>query len=244
MPISPISRWRSASVPSRFENGAKVVPRSARYVRATKRSCVRSLRFRRIANVAAGTAERIVDRAPRRRERDPAKDPRSSTAMCAAMLACPRTGSVGRRFLQCDARHLRIYRDGNSARSSHPPAMATFEDGYRANCIVEAILESAKKGGVGRASVTRNDDALFAGHRNRDVLCAQHHVAAHTCTPASSMRRVKAIDPRRIGFSFVHDPECEPADTRVRRPGACSPHPAEATARQADDRANDRAIRR
>ena len=24
-----------------------------------------------------------------------------------------------------------------------PPAVATFEDGYRANCIVEAILESA-----------------------------------------------------------------------------------------------------
>jgi hypothetical protein len=28
------------------------------------------------------------------------------------------------------------------------PAFATFEDGYRANCIVEAILESAKKGSV------------------------------------------------------------------------------------------------
>jgi predicted dehydrogenase len=29
-----------------------------------------------------------------------------------------------------------------------PPAVATFEDGYRANCIVEAILESARAGGV------------------------------------------------------------------------------------------------
>jgi predicted dehydrogenase len=29
-----------------------------------------------------------------------------------------------------------------------PPAVATFHDGYRANCIVEAILESARKGGV------------------------------------------------------------------------------------------------
>jgi predicted dehydrogenase len=37
---------------------------------------------------------------------------------------------------------------GNSSHASHPPAMATFEDGYRASCIVEAILESAKKGGV------------------------------------------------------------------------------------------------
>jgi predicted dehydrogenase len=29
-----------------------------------------------------------------------------------------------------------------------PPAVATFEDGYRANCIVEAILHSARQGGV------------------------------------------------------------------------------------------------
>jgi predicted dehydrogenase len=29
-----------------------------------------------------------------------------------------------------------------------PAAVATFEDGYRANCIVEAILESARRGGV------------------------------------------------------------------------------------------------
>jgi predicted dehydrogenase len=32
--------------------------------------------------------------------------------------------------------------------ATRPPAMATFEDGYRANCIVEAILESARRGGV------------------------------------------------------------------------------------------------
>lgn len=32
--------------------------------------------------------------------------------------------------------------------ADHPPAFATFEDGYRANCIVEAILQSAKKGSV------------------------------------------------------------------------------------------------
>jgi len=29
-----------------------------------------------------------------------------------------------------------------------PPTVATFADGYRANAIVEAILESAKSGGV------------------------------------------------------------------------------------------------
>ena len=32
--------------------------------------------------------------------------------------------------------------------ANHPPAFATFEDGYRANCVVEAILESAKQGSV------------------------------------------------------------------------------------------------
>jgi predicted dehydrogenase len=31
---------------------------------------------------------------------------------------------------------------------SLPPTVATFEDGYRANRIVEAILESARKGGA------------------------------------------------------------------------------------------------
>ena len=37
---------------------------------------------------------------------------------------------------------------GKKASDPHPPPFATFEDGYRANCIVEAILGSAKRGGV------------------------------------------------------------------------------------------------
>ncbi len=37
---------------------------------------------------------------------------------------------------------------GKSPRDPHPPAFATFEDGYRANTIVEAILASAKAGSV------------------------------------------------------------------------------------------------
>jgi predicted dehydrogenase len=44
-----------------------------------------------------------------------------------------------------------IYRfiaDGKKPSEKHPPAFATFEDGYRANCIVEAILDSARQGGV------------------------------------------------------------------------------------------------
>jgi predicted dehydrogenase len=38
--------------------------------------------------------------------------------------------------------------DGKPPNAPHPPAFATFEDGYRANCIVEAILQSSKQGGV------------------------------------------------------------------------------------------------
>jgi predicted dehydrogenase len=37
--------------------------------------------------------------------------------------------------------------EGKKPSDAHPPAFATFEDGYRANCIVEAILQSAKQGG-------------------------------------------------------------------------------------------------
>lgn len=33
---------------------------------------------------------------------------------------------------------------GKSPKDPHPPSFATFEDGYRANCVVEAILRSAK----------------------------------------------------------------------------------------------------
>jgi len=35
---------------------------------------------------------------------------------------------------------------GKKPTDPHPPAFATFEDGYRANCVVEAILDSARKG--------------------------------------------------------------------------------------------------
>jgi predicted dehydrogenase len=37
---------------------------------------------------------------------------------------------------------------GKKASDPHPPAFATFEDGYKENCVVEAILESATQGGV------------------------------------------------------------------------------------------------
>src|SRR5690606_41378368 len=37
---------------------------------------------------------------------------------------------------------------GRKPTDPHPPAFATFEDGYRANAIVDAILASARAGGV------------------------------------------------------------------------------------------------
>ena len=57
-------------------------------------------------------------------------------------------GGVGRRVLQPDARHLRASSPPGRRIAPLPPAVATFEDGYRANRIVEAILESADDGGV------------------------------------------------------------------------------------------------
>jgi predicted dehydrogenase len=38
--------------------------------------------------------------------------------------------------------------DGRKPADPHPPAFATFEDGYRANATIEAILRSARAGGV------------------------------------------------------------------------------------------------
>ena len=37
---------------------------------------------------------------------------------------------------------------GTRAPAERPPAFATFEDGYRATCIVDAILASARLGGA------------------------------------------------------------------------------------------------
>jgi predicted dehydrogenase len=37
---------------------------------------------------------------------------------------------------------------GKKPTDPHPPAFATFEDGYRANAIIDAILKSARAGGV------------------------------------------------------------------------------------------------
>jgi predicted dehydrogenase len=38
--------------------------------------------------------------------------------------------------------------EGKKPDAAHPPAFATFEDGYRANCVVEGILDSARQGSV------------------------------------------------------------------------------------------------
>ena len=72
-------------------------------------------------------------------------------------------GDVARRYAHLPGGHQESWADafsnlmrdiyefiaeGKKASDPHPPAFATFEDGYRANCIVEAILQSASKGSV------------------------------------------------------------------------------------------------
>ena len=46
--------------------------------------------------------------------------------------------------------------EGKKPGDAHPPAFATFEDGYRANCIVEAILEkrALDRAASGRRSIS------------------------------------------------------------------------------------------
>jgi hypothetical protein len=39
-------------------------------------------------------------------------------------------------------------RDGRQSSDPHPPVFAMFEDGYRAACVVDAVLESHHAGGV------------------------------------------------------------------------------------------------
>ena len=41
-----------------------------------------------------------------------------------------------------------VIQGGRGMPTDPPPAFATFEDGYRANCLVDAMLESARRGGV------------------------------------------------------------------------------------------------
>ena len=70
-------------------------------------------------------------------------------------------GDVARRYAHLPGGHQESWADafanlmrdiygfiaeGKKASDPHPPAFATFEDGYRANCIVEAILQSASNG--------------------------------------------------------------------------------------------------
>ena len=76
-------------------------------------------------------------------------------------------GSAAREFglepgSKVDARHLErlcagfdphtgealVQNAGKKPGDAHPPAFATFEDGYRANVIVETILASARNGSV------------------------------------------------------------------------------------------------
>jgi predicted dehydrogenase len=42
----------------------------------------------------------------------------------------------------------RFIADGNDPDNPKPPAFATFEDGYRAACVVDAVLESHRRGAV------------------------------------------------------------------------------------------------
>ena len=118
--------------------------------RAQERLDSGNLRLQELAALAAGAPERALARPSRQGQRDPAEGPVTHRRRGARLRASPGRppGVLDRRVRQPDARYLRVHRRGKKPSDPHPPAFATFEDGYRANCIVEAILESAKKGSV------------------------------------------------------------------------------------------------
>ena len=114
-----------------------------------ERSRTRNLRLEDVAALEAGAAERALDRPPRQGQRDPAEGSVAARRR-GARLRAPLPG--GHQEAWADA-FCNLMRDiygfiaaGHKPSDAHPPAFATFEDGYRANCIVEAILESAKQG--------------------------------------------------------------------------------------------------
>ena len=56
-------------------------------------------------------------------------------------------------------------RDGRPPSDPHPPAFATFEDGYRAGCVVDAVLESHRAGG--RWTAVEGHKSRVAGLKSR-----------------------------------------------------------------------------
>ena len=144
-----------ASVLLRFDNGAKGAFSVGQVCAGHKNDLVleicgskASLRWTQEQQNELWIGHR--DKANEILQKDPSLHRRRSPRLRAPARRPP--GGVGGRVLQPDARHLRLHRRGRKPSDTHPPAFATFEDGYRANCIVEAILESAKAGACGRRS--------------------------------------------------------------------------------------------
>ena len=80
------------------------------------------------------------------------------------------SGKLGRRVLQCHARHLRRHRRGRRRPPPVPPAFATFEDGYRANVSWTRFSRARARAASGRRSRTDamdNSGVRAAVHEGR-----------------------------------------------------------------------------
>ena len=138
-----------ASVLLRFENGARAFP-SARYVPVTRTTAARDLPAqssrcdggRKIKNELwignRDKANELLQKDPSLIEPD-ARD-------FAHLPGGHQEGWPDANFNVM--RTIYGYIASGKERGTRPAAMATFEDGYRANAIVETIIESAKQGGV------------------------------------------------------------------------------------------------
>ena len=135
---------------ARFDNGAKGVLHGRPGLRrAQERPASRGVRLQGVARVGPGAPERALDRPPRQgRTRSCRRIPACSMPKCAATRTCRadiRKPGPTRSPTSC-ATSTRSSRRARRPTDPHPPAFATFEDGYRANCDRRAILESAHAG--------------------------------------------------------------------------------------------------
>ncbi len=118
--------------------------------RPQERPVVRDERPPRLAALAPGASERAVDRAPRRAERHARQGSALLTPGARAYAHLPGGHQEGWADAFCN-----VLRDvygfivsGKLPGDPRPPAFATFEDGYHAACVVDAILDSHRRGGV------------------------------------------------------------------------------------------------
>jgi predicted dehydrogenase len=147
----PMTMEDLASVLIRFENGAKGSFSVAQVCAGHKNDLVleicgsaASMTWRQEAQNELWIGHR--DRASERLQKDPSLMNAGGRAY--AHLPGGHQESWADAFSNLMRDIYGVIAAGQTASTPHPPAFATFDDGLRANCLVDAMLESAGRGGV------------------------------------------------------------------------------------------------